>query len=90
MIFHLEFRNKMYLLGNFKWIDNLISILLFEAWKSPVNPKLEPFVFGCLGYKRRTHICSEGQNGGICNGDSGGPLFCLSNNKEKVQIWFLS
>ena len=36
----------------------------------------------CPSSKRSTHICSTGQDGGICNGDSGGPLFCIQNNKE--------
>ena len=39
----------------------------------------------CPSFKRSTHICSTGQDGGICNGDSGGPLFCIQNKKERVQ-----
>ena len=35
-------------------------------------------------YKRNGHFCSKGENGRICNGDSGGPLFCNSGNKESV------
>ena len=57
---------------------------VFEALKSPEDPKYESRE--CLYYKRspnlRKHICTDGRTGRICKGDSGGPLFCMLNNKE--------
>ena len=38
-------------------------------------------------YKRDGHFCSKGRNSRICKGDSGGPLFCTSNNKELVSSY---
>ena len=64
-------------------IENLLTLLTFQAADVPVLPYSDCVAYYEAGAFTERMICAGYENGGIdtCQGDSGGPLVCRVNGK---------